>query len=228
MKSRRSAPKRSRPSIVRIRQRTLPDKMLVKLPYADLQGVNGVTWYAQKSYNINGLYDPETGALNQQNLGFSQYMGLYNKYRVYKVDYDVTIINTSLSAVAGSISFAKQGEQMDITDVQQLQVPYSRRFTLGLGGLTSPSNKSMIRLRGSIYLPRVAGRTSEQYRTNPVYAGTVSTNPSEIIQMSINGININQTVQATLQVDVRYTCYVELFDRDTSTLRGTDAPIEEV
>lgn len=220
---------KSRPSVVRIKQRTLPDKMMVKLPYADLEGVNGgAAYYAQKAYNINGLYDPETGALNQQNLGFNQYMSLYNKYRVYKVDYDVTIINTSLSAVAGSLSFGKQGEQVDVTDPQQLNTPFSRRFTLGLGGLTAPSSRSMVRLRGSIYLPRTVGKTSEQYRTNDIYIGTKSSNPSEIIQMSINAININQSLPATLQVDVRYTCHVEIFDRDTSIITGTDAPIEEV
>lgn len=223
--------KRARPSVVRIKQRTIPDKMMVKLPYADLEGINGsggFPYTAQKGYNINGLYDPETGTLNQQNLGFQQYMSLYNKYRVYKVDYDVTIVNTALSVVAGSISFGKQGEQVDVTDVQQLQVPYSRRFTLGLGGLNAPTSKSMIRLRGSIYLPRTVGKTSEQYRTNDVYIGTKGSNPSEIIQMSINAINVNNGVQATLQVDVRYTCHVELFDRDTSTLRGTDAPVESM
>lgn len=204
---------------------------MVKLPYADLQGFvgsGGFPYTVQKAYNINGLYDPETGALNDQNLGFTQYMALYNKYRVYKVDYDVTIINTSLSAVAGSLSFGKAGEQVDVSDPQQLNVPHSRRFTLGLGGQTSPSAKSMIRLRGSVYLPRIVGKTSEQYRTNDIYIGTKSTNPAEIIQMSINGININQSLQAQFQVDVRYTCHVELFDRDTSIIRGTPAPIEEV
>lgn len=223
--------RRSKPSVVRIRQRTLPDKMLVKLPYADLEGVNGgggFPYTIQKAYNINGLYDPETGAFNQQNLGFQQYMALYNKYRVYKVDYDVTLINTSLSAVAGSISFGKQGEQIDVTDPQQLNTPFSRRFTLGLGGNTAPSSKSMVRIRGSIFLPRTIGKTSEQYRTNDAYVGTKGTNPSELIQMSINGVNINQSVQATFQVDVRYTCHVELFDRDTSIIRGTDAPMESM
>lgn len=228
----RRAPVRSKPSVVRIKQRTLPDKIMVKLPYADLQGFNGggtFNYYAQKSYNINSVYDPETGALNQQNLGFAQYMALYNKFRVYKVDYDITLVNTSQSAVAGSISFSKQGEQMNILDPQQLAIPFSRRFTLGLGGSsTSSSAQSMKRIKGSIYLPRVVGKTSEQYRTNDIYVGTNSANPSEIIQMSLNCINVNQSVQATIQADVRYTCHIEFFDRDTSTLQGTDAPIEEV
>lgn len=228
---RKNAPRRSKPSVVRIKQRTLPDKLMVKLPYADLQGFNGsgtFNYYTQKSYNVNSIYDPETGALNQQNLGFAQYMELYNKFRVYKVDYDVTLVNTSQSVVAGSISFGKQGEQMNITDPQQLSVPFSRRFTLGIGGSSSASSaQSMKRIRGSIYLPRVVGKTSEQYRTNDLYFGTKGSNPSELIQMSLNVININQSVQATIQADVRYTCHCELYDRDTSILTGTDAPIEE-
>jgi len=219
-------------AVVRIAQRTIPDKILVKLPYADLQGLNGSgssadNWRAQKGYNINSVYDPETGALNQQNLGFQQYMQLYTKYRVYKVDYDVTIINTSLSAVAGSISFNPPDGQMNITDIQNLQVPYSRRFTLGLGGSSSSSSaQSMKRIKGSISLPRVAGLTSEQYRVSDLFVGGLSSSPDSTMQMSINVMNINSSVQATCQLDVRYTCYVELFNR--VTIFGTDAPVEEV
>jgi len=221
-------------SVVRIAQRTIPDKMIVKLPYADLQGLNGSgsssdNWRAQKGYNINSVYDPETGALNQQNLGFQQYMALYSKYRVFRVDYDVTIINTSMSAVAGSVSFNPSGAQMDITDIQNLQVPYSRRFTLGLGGSSSSSSaQSMKRIQGSINLPRVCGLTSEQYRTATGpdgFFGYIDANPDRIVQMSINCMNINSSVQATVQLDVRYTCHVELFDR--VSVFGTNAPAEE-
>jgi len=221
-------------AVARFVQRTIPDKLMVKLPYTDLQGLNGSgssadNWRAQKGYNINSLYDPETGALNQQNLGFQQYMQLFRNYRVYRVDYDVTIINTSMSAVAGSISFNPPGGQMDITDIQNLQVPYSRRFTLGLGGSSSSSSaQSMKRIKGSINLPRVCGLTSEQYRTasgGEGFAGGLSFNPAEIVQMSINVMNINNSVQATTQLDIRYTCHVELFNR--VKVFGSDAPIEE-
>lgn len=226
----RRAYNKSRPNVTRVKQRTIPDKIMVKLPYTDLQGFNGggtFNYYAQKSYNINSLYDPETGALNDQNLGFTEWMSIFRNFRVYKVDYDVTLINTSQSAVAGSISFAPQGQQTNIGYPQLLQLPYSRRFTLGLGGSSSSSSaKSMVHIKGSIYLPRVLGLTSEQYRTNDRFVGSTSSNPQSIVQMSLNCININQSLQATLQADVRYTCHCELFNRET--IISTEAPVEEV
>lgn len=221
------------PSIAKFAMRSLPDKLLVKMPYADLQGLVGsgsTSWTFQKAYNINNLYDPETAALNQQNLMFEQYSTLYGSYRVYKVDYDVTLVNTANSTTAGSISFARTGEQMNILDIQQLNAPYSRRFTLGVGGSTS-SAQNMKRIKGSISLPRVVGFTSEQFRTSTLFSSQYGTtnpgSPFTNIQMSINGINVNTGITATVQCDVRYTCHVEWFDRRTSILTGTDAPIEE-
>jgi len=217
--------KRPSKSIVRIPMRLIPDKMLVKLPYTDLMSLipSGSGPNVQKLYNINGLYDPETGALNQQNLGFSEYMNLYGKYRVYKVTYAVTIYNTSSqSAVAGSISFSEAGQATLLTDEQQLQLPYSRRFTLAPNGNTG----SMKTIKGAIFLPRVVGKTSEQFRTNDTYIGSKTSNPQAIIQMAINCLNVNITQTASLQVDTRYTCFVELLDR--TNVLSTAAPIEEV
>jgi hypothetical protein len=152
------------------------------------------------------LYDPETGAFNQQNLAFQQYMSLYEQYRVFKVDYDVTLTNTSdQSIVGGSLSFNQQGDQMDITDVAQLSLPYSRRFTLSPKGTTGATK----RIKGSMWLPRVIGLTSEQYRTNDIFIGGLSSNPTAVIQMSLNCINANTGVTCTIQADVRYTCHVE-------------------
>lgn len=232
LKSKKPMAKAKMPSVTRISQRTFPDKLIVKLPYTDLQGFNGSgpsssNYYTQKSYNINSLYDPETGALNQQPYGFSEYSSLFKKYRVFKVDYDIVLVNTAPSVVAGSISFARQGYQIAITDPQQLSAPYSRRFTLGMGATSGTSSaQSMKRIKGSIYLPRVLGYTPEQYRTNDDVVGTIVSNPANVAQLSINCINVNDGVQATIQADVRLTYHVEWFDR--ITVFGTDAPIEEV
>ncbi|MEO5351372.1 MAG: hypothetical protein H7836_17280, partial [Magnetococcus sp. YQC-3] len=162
MKKKTSRPRR-KIGVTRVAMRGIPDKMLVKLPYTDLQGVTAFgapNWRAQKSYNVNGLYDPETLAINQQPLYFNEYAGLYSRYRVYKIDYDVTMINTTNSATAGSLTFAAGNDAPNLLDNQQLEQPYSRRFTLGLGS-ASTSAQSQKRVKGSIFLPRVAGLTSE-------------------------------------------------------------------
>lgn len=226
-KSTSSAPRRrAKIAVTKVKQRTLPDKLIVKLPYTDLQGFNGGSgdYRTQKSYNINGCYDPETGAFNQQNLAWAKYMTIYKKYRVFKVDYDVSITNTSdQTIVGGSVSFNRQSDnQMDITDISQLSVPYSRRFTLSPKGTTGATK----RIRGSIWLPRLLGFTSEQFRTNDALVGSANTNPLDTVQMSLNCINANTSVQATIQADVRYTCHCELFSYDISEL-GTTAPSEE-
>lgn len=209
-------------AVTRIVQRTLPDKLLVKLPYTDLQGLSGTGPSNQKSYNVNSCYDPETGAINDQNLGFDQYMALYGKYRVYKVTYQVTMYNISNSAVAGSLNFSEQGQQMNLADIQHLQLPYSRRFTLAPSGNTG----SMKTIKGSIWLPRVVGLTPEQYRTNDKYVGSGGSSPAGIIQMSMNFININVNLGVGIQADVRYTSYCELFDR--VNILSTQAPPEPV
>lgn len=227
---RKNAPRRRKVPFSKSIVRTvgIPDKMFVKLPYTDLQGLVGTSAapQVQKAYNINSLFDPEPATLNQQNLYFAQYMTLYRKYRVYKVDYNITFWNVSSgSAAACSLSFDERYNQQNIIDIQQLSKPYSRRFTLAPAGNTG----SFKTIKGSIYMPRVLGLTPEQYRTSTgVEAtwGTEQTSPARIVQLSANIVPINFAVPANIQMDVRYICHVELFDRDT-TVVSTDAPVEE-
>ena len=221
---RKNAPRRRRNiAVTRVAQRTFADKMLVKLPYVDLEtytSIGGI-WYNQKGYRVNALYDPEASLGNDSALGFTQYMNIYSKYRVYRVDYDITLTNTNnQTAVAGAISFELPTGFSFSGDPSDLIVPYSKKFSLATGG----SALATKRIRGSVFLPRVAGLTSEQYRTNENYYGTATSNPIDIINMNIKLINVNQGTSNFVQADVRYTAHTEFFDRNK--ILTTQPPVE--
>ena len=135
---RKNAPRRRRNiAVTRVAQRTFADKMLVKLPYVDLEtytSIGGI-WYNQKGYRVNALYDPEASLGNDSALGFTQYMNIYSKYRVYRVDYDITLTNANnQTAVAGAISFELPTGFSFSGDPSDLIVPYSKKFSLATGG----------------------------------------------------------------------------------------------
>ncbi|MEO5351374.1 MAG: hypothetical protein H7836_17290, partial [Magnetococcus sp. YQC-3] len=88
----------------------------------------------------------------------------------------------------------------------------------------STSAQSQKRVKGSIFLPRVAGLTSEQFRTNDLWASPTGDNPLNLIRMFMTFVNINSNIPAAVQCDVRYTAYVEFFGRNDAI--GTDAPVE--
>lgn len=202
--------KKRKSGTVRVKTLGIPHRMIVKMPYTDVgQYATDTGYYVQKSYNVNNVWDPETGVLNDSALWVKEYSNIYEKFRVFAVSYDVVLINGNTSAPSfGSLCFAEQGNGPDGNAIQSFSMPFSRPFTLSYSGA-----HNTVRLKGKMSLPKVLGMTSEQYRTNDRFVGTLAgSNPATMIQMVITNRATNGSA-SNLIAHVKLTYHLELFDR---------------
>lgn len=226
---------RKGPTISRVRNAVVPDKMLVKVPYVDYQVINGVPGpgglsnYGEKTYALNSIYDPEPGALNTYPLGWKQWSALYQRYRVYAVSYRITLTNLSDdTSVLGSLFVTNTDDTIVPTNLNVtsfLTQPRSRRFEIG----NKSGGKSQTVLTGKLYLPKYNGQTSEQYRTSELvsgYLGDLGTSPLQELMMKIRCVNANSGVAmgTYIYAQVNMTYHVELWDRLPLTTGLSDAP----
>jgi len=205
-------------AITRVRGLIVPDKMLVKLPYTDIQvvGTTSTPGSFQKTYSLNSLYDPEPSALNSYPLGAAEWNLLYTRYRVYAASYEITLWNGSDdTSVAGSMYISNAGGTGTLsTDTNGwLTQPRARTFDLS----SKSGGRSMVTLKGFIKLPGYAGLTSEQYRTAVETEGLLGqTSPSNNVKLFLNLQNTNGGVTSSLIYGkVKIIYHSEIFDRPT-------------
>lgn len=188
----------------------IPARFLTKMKYAESFVLSGVGMRTQQM-NLNSLFDPNRSGIGHQPYGFDQLCGpsgtaLYNRYRVYKVDYVVVVANDSYnihyavlntndaSPPIGNVSEARENPRCQY----QCQNP---------GG-------TLKKITGSISLPSLLGRTKSQYMSNPDYAAQYNATPNELAVMNIfcQGLNDDVGVSMSHTVNILLTYHVEFFD----------------
>lgn len=212
-------------SIAKARTTVLPDKMIVKLPYVDytnytLTGGAG----GAKKYCLNSIYDPEPGTINDQPMGFDEWGKFYSRYRVFKVDYEATILNLGVNTSGGITATTTTSIQPDYSC---LELPYTKRFSLGAAG-TGGAPKQVI--RGTISLPKLAGLTSAQYKDEATTGATWNTSPGyDVMNLFLSFFPTHSSLD-TVNCDVvmRLTYHVELFDRNQLNVSSTAPSSEKI
>lgn len=188
----------------------IPARYITKMKYAESFVLTG-TGLRTQQMNLNSLFDPNRSGLGHQPYGFDQLCGpsgsaLYNRYRVFKVDYVVVVANDTYnihyavlnsndaSPPIGSVSEARENPRCQY----KCQNP---------GG-------TLKTITGSISLPSLMGRTKAQYMASDNYQSQYNTSPSELAVMNIyaQGLNDDVGVSMSHTVNVLLTYHVELFD----------------
>lgn len=222
---RRMNGRKGKATMIKSKTTVVADRAVVKLPYVDytnytLNGGGG----GVKSYNINSIYDPEPGTINDQPLGFDQWGSFFARYRVFKVDYEATILNLGTNMAGGITAFAGSSIQTDYT---ALELPYTKRFTCGAAG-TGGAPKTVV--RGSISLPKLNGLTPAQYKSEASTGATWSSNPGYDTNRLFLSFFPTHAVTDVVNVDVvmRLTYHCELFDRNQLNVSTTrDTPVKQ-
>lgn len=188
----------------------IPPRFLTKMKYAESFVLTG-TGLRTQQMNLNSLYDPNRSGLGHQPYGFDQLCGpsgsaLYNRYRVYRVDYVVVVANddynihyavlntNDASPPIGSVSEAREN-------------PRCQYACQNPGG-------TLKKLTGSINLASLMGRTKTQYTTSDNYQAQYNASPFELGVMNIycQGLNDDISVSMSHTVNVLLTYHVEFFD----------------
>lgn len=188
-----------------------PQRMLAKLVYFDSgQLANSLGVFQIQQFNLNSLFDPDRSGIGTQPLGRDQWAIWYNRYRVYKVDYIITLVNLDPDQPANVGIINANGIPV-FTDNGVYEQPgaYVKQLSPRDGGLSRQE------IRGSVYLPRLNGKTPSAYRANDDTQALMSANPSEILTQSIVASPTLSGSEVNISYSVKYVYHCELFDPNT-------------
>lgn len=124
-------------------------------------------------FNLNSLFDPDRTATGHQPLGFDQLKTLYNRYRVYKVDYDIQWVTTTSDPVM--IIAVPTNESPGIGSLETSLETYSARCSRA-GNVYSPC-----RIQGTVDLALLNGKTLQQYTDDDTTQAVIGSSPSELL-----------------------------------------------
>lgn len=180
-----------------------PDRTLVRLKYTERVQSNGTAM--DYVWNLNSIFDPNLTGTGHQPLGRDQWAGVYNRYRVYKVHYNIRALCDG--ATERWFAYAINNDTTAFTNFDQL-CESSRSRSMPL------VNQKPLTLKGTSSLPKVNGRTRAEYMADDRYQATMGTSPAETICLHLGYINAAGTTVAAnaITMDVTFYFYVELFD----------------
>lgn len=182
-----------------------PTRTVTRLDYTDQFDVvctSGVL--SVYSFNSNSVYDPDQTGTGHQPLGFDQYAAQYNRYRVLRMDYDVTFGNPAVSYSSFRCTIAHVNGSTVPSNPAMFEVPYSRQGVVSTYG-------PALRLRGSFDLT-ILNSDPPKYRVDDRYSALVTGNPAEVMYAHL-AIMPNAT--ATIRVHVKFVYHVEFYDIET-------------
>jgi len=206
-----------------LRSSVRPDRLLVKLPYNQifqLQTPSGGG--VSKIMNINSIYDPDRSGIGHQPLGYDQWAKFYNKYRVFKVAYNITFsnVNVTTDAVDGGalvgLLFANGPGVTTVTDAA-FEQPHLRKGFIG-----AAAGVGIKTFKGTVSLPHITGRPLVSYKSDNIYSATFGNNPTEFMTMSMLVQSALATSDPAVTVSVRLVYFVELYDALVLELSNTE------
>lgn len=194
-----------------------PDRLIVKLPYVDNYNMS-IQLNATQSWNLNSIYDPDRTGVGHQPLGYDQWNTFYNRYRVFKVGYNIQITNVTAvaSACIGGLT-ATNGVLGLPGDASAFEQPHCRKFQI-----SNASGMSVKSLKGFINLPYVAGRPVVAYKTDDRYASPFGQNPEEAMTLALQFLPVDPTIGMRVHVSVKLVYFVELYDAKILALSETN------
>lgn len=194
----------------------VPDRLILKYSYKDNVSLSGTNpnAFAIKTFRANSIYDPDLDIVNgHQPLGYDQWAVFYNKYRVFKAQITVTIINNNSTGVQCAIVPYNELGTINSVDDSTFEQPHAVTRTVG-------GNQGMnkVVLKKTIDIPRILGRSHLQYKSSDLVCAQFGANPTEMAYAAIVARTINDSAAPTCQAVVNITYFVELFDRKVQAL----------
>lgn len=190
-------------------------RYICKMKYAEVRAVTGpaLGGLVQYNYRLNSIFDPNLTGGGHQPYGSDQLADIYNRYRVFRVDYAISALNSDGSVNYSVLGAVPSNEPITtftgVSDI--MESPRAKYVT------QAPSAPLKV-LKGSISLPSLAGRTKAQYMADDRYQAEFSTNPLESLVLNIvagtmtgtSGTGGAATNSMNLSISLVY--HVECFD----------------
>lgn len=193
-------------------------RYICKMKYAEVRQITGpaLGGLVQYNFRLNSIFDPNLTGVGHQPYGYDQLADLYNRYRVFKVDYAISGYCSD-----GSVNYAVVGalpanEPVVVSGgVSELMENPRAKY------ITQAPNASLKVLKGSISLPSLVGRSKQQYLADDRYQSLFTDNPQEAAILNIIAGTMTGTGGAggtgtnTLNLSISLVYHVECFDVKT-------------
>lgn len=188
----------------------LPSKFVTKLKYAEAVTVTGVGMQNYR-WRMNSLFDPNYTGGGHQPYGFDQLCGapgiaLYNRYRVFKVDYVLTVANDNYN-----IHYATLPANVEVPPINN--VSEARENPRCQYAIQNPGG-TLKKIRGSLSLPALTGLTRPQYAAGENYQALYNNSPVEhqVLSCFSQGMNDDVSVSMSHTFNILMVFHVEFFD----------------
>lgn len=187
-------------------------RYITKMKYAESLNIvgpalGGLTQYA---FNLNSIFDPNRTGFGHQPYGHDTMATLYNRYRVIKCNYVISglAIGGTTGDSYGIIAAMPANEVAVVTGgVAEVQENPKVKF------ITQAPNDGSKVLRGTVNLPSLMGRTTQQYIADDRFQATFGSSPSELGVLNIfAGLLNGNSEQITTKLNVVLEYTVECFD----------------
>lgn len=188
----------------------IPSRYITKLKYAE--AVTQTGFGMQKYFwNLNSLFDPNQTGGGHQPYGFDQLCGpagsaLYNRYRVFRVDYVLTVANDNYNIHYGVLP-TNEGASL-ISNVSEMRENPRAQYAVQNPGGT------LKKISGSISLPALVGRTKAQYMADDRYQAVYNASPAEAISIGAfsQGLNDDTGTSMSHTFNILFVFHCEFFD----------------
>lgn len=207
--------------VVALKNSLAPDRLITKFVYKDNINLSSTspTWFTSKMFRLNSIYDPDLDITNgHQPLGYDQWINFYGRYRVFKAVVRVELMNNQAGPIqCGFIPYNFEGSVPSAGDDAFYEQPHAVTKTIaGNQGI----NKTV--LTKVVDLPRIIGKSHEQYRTGTNVSSLFGANPVEQVYGIIGVRSINDSSSTNVVAICTITYYTELFDRKPQSISYPD------
>lgn len=198
---------KSRTTVNEGRLGPIAPRTIVRLKYNAVLPTSDSAWGTGIDYtfNLNSIYDPDLSGTGHQPLGRDQWSVFYNRYRVFKVSYVIT--GTAMSGYQNTLAVLPNNSATLFTS-PQIFAEQPRTIMKQING-----NAGQVLLKGSVYLPSIAGVSKKTYAGSDRYQSLMSSSPSEAMVLHVghwSSLYGTQDVHGMLNINLVY--HVELFD----------------
>lgn len=185
-------------------------RKIVSFVYADRAGLSATTGglaIAPVVFSLNGLFDPDVSGTGHQPRGFDQWMALFKRYKVFKVDVELRF-DTTVDAT----NYKKCGcwrvvgpDQYTVTTAGFLTRDFIEQSNAGAIRILPNGEESLVRF--SVNVPKLCGlKGLFDPSFNDNYSGSTAGNPGNPVYLQLAHTNDTATndTACTVGVTIRY------------------------
>jgi len=180
-------------------------RQICRLKYSETISLTIAAALGQADYlfRLNSIFDPNKTGTGHQPYGTLQLSTLYNRYRVFKTYWRITIPATNEQLHFAVLPVNNTHTFTTVDEAAEYPRAVTKSISFNGGQVTT--------FKGHVYLPRLNGCKVQEYKTDDRFEAVMSANPVEVMdlhmvisnpQVTANAIEVNPLVTIMYVVEV--------------------------